>query len=122
MDRVASRLPAPTWPTMVRSVRLAHLLSLVVFPLVVFLRCLCAAHLRPGRLYRSIRGLYHHRGCDRHVGLAGAGSHQRGDVRSEAHTSELQSLMRISYAVFCFKNKTNTHHKIRWRRSKHVKD
>src|SRR3546814_1804902 len=26
-------------------------------------------------------------------------------VRSEAHTSELQSLMRISYAVFCLKNK-----------------
>src|SRR3546814_4598222 len=25
------------------------------------------------------------------------------DSRSEAHTSELQSLMRISYAVFCFK-------------------
>src|SRR3546814_7020986 len=27
-------------------------------------------------------------------------------VRSEEHTSELQSLMRISYAVFCMKNKT----------------
>src|SRR3546814_5328211 len=27
------------------------------------------------------------------------------DVRSEEHTSELQSLMRISYAVFCLKNK-----------------
>src|SRR3546814_8939680 len=26
--------------------------------------------------------------------------------RSEEHTSELQSLMRISYAVFCLKNKT----------------
>src|SRR3546814_2085892 len=29
------------------------------------------------------------------------------DVRSEEHTSELQSLMRISYAVFCLKKKTN---------------
>src|SRR3546814_7054146 len=29
-------------------------------------------------------------------------------VRSEEHTSELQSLMRISYAVFCLKNKNNT--------------
>src|SRR3546814_4342510 len=29
--------------------------------------------------------------------------------RSEEHTSELQSLMRISYAVFCLKKKT-THH------------
>src|SRR3546814_2944840 len=28
-------------------------------------------------------------------------------VRSEEHTSELQSLMRISYAVFCLKNKKN---------------
>src|SRR3546814_8355940 len=27
--------------------------------------------------------------------------------RSEEHTSELQSLMRISYAVFCLKTKTN---------------
>src|SRR3546814_1294454 len=31
------------------------------------------------------------------------GGHRR---RSEEHTSELQSLMRISYAVFCLKNKT----------------
>src|SRR3546814_5128107 len=29
-------------------------------------------------------------------------------ARSEEHTSELQSLMRISYAVFCLKNKTTT--------------
>src|SRR3546814_8318129 len=28
-----------------------------------------------------------------------------GDARSDEHTSELQSLMRISYAVFCFKHK-----------------
>src|SRR3546814_8092890 len=28
-------------------------------------------------------------------------------LRSEEHTSELQSLMRISYAVFCLKKKTN---------------
>src|SRR3546814_10511141 len=30
-------------------------------------------------------------------------------IRSEEHTSELQSLMRISYAVFCLKKKKNTH-------------
>src|SRR3546814_4458179 len=30
-------------------------------------------------------------------------------TRSEEHTSELQSLMRISYAVFCLKKKTNKH-------------
>src|SRR3546814_1505402 len=32
--------------------------------------------------------------------------------RSEEHTSELQSLMRISYAVFCLKKKTQTPKKI----------
>src|SRR3546814_8894765 len=31
-----------------------------------------------------------------------------GRKRSEEHTSELQSLMRISYAVFCLKKKTET--------------
>src|SRR3546814_12152290 len=30
--------------------------------------------------------------------------------RSEEHTSELQSLMRISYAVFCLKKKNNKNH------------
>src|SRR3546814_7052241 len=32
-------------------------------------------------------------------------------VRSEEHTSELQSLMRISYAVFCLKKTTNTNNR-----------
>src|SRR3546814_6808287 len=32
--------------------------------------------------------------------------HRRNRERSEEHTSELQSLMRISYAVFCLKKKT----------------
>src|SRR3546814_5359431 len=35
-----------------------------------------------------------------------AGAGRRPGVRSEEHTSELQSLMRISYAVFCLKKKT----------------
>src|SRR3546814_2446370 len=54
--------------------------------------------------------------------LAAAG----GMIRSEEHTSELQSLMRISYAVFCLKkkkkitsNKTNTFNDIRRIRHKH---
>src|SRR3546814_8399841 len=34
------------------------------------------------------------------------GAHEIGE-RSEEHTSELQSLMRISYAVFCLKKKKN---------------
>src|SRR3546814_3089406 len=39
-----------------------------------------------------------------------APSARRRGFRSEEHTSELQSLMRISYAVFCLKKKTPTHH------------
>src|SRR3546814_2539224 len=35
-----------------------------------------------------------------------------GLVRSEEHTSELQSLMRISYAVFCLKKKIQAHIRI----------
>src|SRR3546814_7183125 len=34
-----------------------------------------------------------------------------GTKRSEEHTSELQSLMRISYAVFCLKKKKKNTHK-----------
>src|SRR3546814_2172399 len=34
---------------------------------------------------------------------------REGADRSEEHTSELQSLMRISYAVFCLKKKTQYH-------------
>src|SRR3546814_3202980 len=37
-------------------------------------------------------------------------SASRSSPRSEEHTSELQSLMRISYAVFCLKNKKDTSH------------
>src|SRR3546814_3147168 len=43
------------------------------------------------------------------LALAEAGTRSgvlaRGEQRSEEHTSELQSLMRISYAVFCLKKK-----------------
>src|SRR3546814_6838957 len=51
------------------------------------------------------RAVLHHR-----ARLAGA---DRQDAKSEEHTSELQSLMRISYAVFCLKKKktiTQKHH------------
>src|SRR3546814_2245412 len=38
-----------------------------------------------------------------------AGMPMRPSLRSEEHTSELQSLMRISYAVFCLKKKSKIH-------------
>src|SRR3546814_8263616 len=43
-------------------------------------------------------------GQDRRMAWAGFGRAMRL-IRSEEHTSELQSLMRISYAVFCLKKK-----------------
>src|SRR3546814_9533596 len=50
----------------------------------------------------------------------------RADPRSEEHTSELQSLMRISYAVFCLKkkkknytNQTSKEHNRKHRQNKH---
>src|SRR3546814_8963658 len=64
--------------------------------------------------------------ADEHMEAVEAGRHEEGrrivdraegerrfgifiglDHRSEEHTSELQSLMRISYAVFCLKQKKN---------------
>src|SRR3546814_3969506 len=60
-------------------------------------------------LFRSARHRDHQ---DRRARVQGAGDrpaeavHRAG--RSEEHTSELQSLMRISYAVFCLKKKNNT--------------
>src|SRR3546814_6905813 len=39
------------------------------------------------------------------IGLVADHHTAKGDQRSEEHTSELQSLMRISYAVFCLKKK-----------------
>src|SRR3546814_9067247 len=59
------------------------------------------------------RGQRYRRGC-RLSGVEGSRLCHRpdhpcerrdGDARSEEHTSELQSLMRISYAVFCLKKK-----------------
>src|SRR3546814_1851088 len=46
-------------------------------------------------------------GAARHLHAAALGT---GTVRSEEHTSELQSLMSISYAVFCLKKKQNNTH------------
>src|SRR3546814_2590845 len=49
----------------------------------------------------SLRPLGFHDGCDSGLELS-------QPARSEEHTSELQSLMRISYAVFCLKKKKIT--------------
>src|SRR3546814_4477680 len=54
---------------------------------------------------------------DTRIGRSGRSLADNGNTRvdaedrSEEHTSELQSLMRISYAVFCLKKKTNNNRK-----------
>src|SRR3546814_1149320 len=55
------------------------------------------------RLSALVRLPAEHQGCDAHIRLLPW-------LRSEEHTSELQSLMRNSYAVFCLKKKTNNTH------------
>src|SRR3546814_4854019 len=79
-------------------------------------------------LFRSLRGVgFHYPGAEAPVltdisftteagrttavvGSTGAGKTTLvGLIRSEEHTSELQSLMRISYAVFCLQKKNNPH-------------
>src|SRR3546814_5338187 len=69
-----------------------------LFPYTTLFRSLCGARFHCRRLFPGDR-------CDRGADVGGRG--QR-DGRSEEHTSELQSLMRISYAVFCLKKKRHT--------------
>src|SRR3546814_20718258 len=56
------------------------------------------------------QGAVHHRPGGVRPGSGHSAHHreEQGDRRSEEHTSELQSLMRISYAVFCLKKKKKT--------------
>src|SRR3546814_4119091 len=82
-----------------------------LFPYTTLFRSLAAKLL--GRVQRAAVGAYRAvRPADRlqmgtgsgFVGVDGCGQVGHG-LRSEEHTSELQSLMRISYAVFCLKKK-----------------
>src|SRR3546814_2875149 len=55
-----------------------------------------------------LAGNVDHLGAHARTAVAGHGhraAHGQRSTRSEEHTSELQSLMRISYAVFCLKKK-----------------
>src|SRR3546814_4988243 len=60
----------------------------------------------PGAPERTMEG----KARGRRVGAIGTFIGGRFPGRSEEHTSELQSLMRISYAVFCLKKKQNRTH------------
>src|SRR3546814_6574973 len=72
-------------------------------PLRRFRRCRRPFPLRP-RLAQALRP-------EPSLAPLSAGKRLRKELRSEEHTSELQSLMRISYAVFCLKkNKEKKDH------------
>src|SRR3546814_9958871 len=58
-------------------------------------------------LRRTVRYQRHQRDAGNEAENHGA---RKQSDRSEEHTSELQSLMRISYAVFCLKKKKKTPH------------
>src|SRR3546814_1945474 len=58
-----------------------------------------------GRRVVALGAQHHVVGLPGAVGAVVGGDVGRAQQRSEKHTSELQSLMRISYAVFCLKNK-----------------
>src|SRR3546814_4238055 len=67
----------------------------------------CEANIATPRVRRRIDGAERAAATDRRIADATQESIVRNTVaRSEEHTSELQSLMRISYAVFCL-NKQN---------------
>src|SRR3546814_9402311 len=55
-------------------------------------------------------------------GLASGALPPAHEVRSEEHTSELQSLMRISYAVFCLKKKKQENKSNKGRHQKSLKN
>src|SRR3546814_5962095 len=69
---------------------------------------------RPPRSATSAAGFYGQRAaaclrecfCGRSCPACSCAPRHKAGIRSEEHTSELQSLMRISYAVFCLKKKT----------------
>src|SRR3546814_2827091 len=61
--------------------------------------------LTPARIEAMARGVEAVAGLPDPVGRTLAEWERPNGLRSEEHTSELQSLMRISYAVFCLKKK-----------------
>src|SRR3546814_4449210 len=71
---------------------------------------------RVRRRYSSLYSGGHH---DRRERLASVTCCNVFSGRSEEHTSELQSLMRISYAVFCLKKKKKKRHHIQFNKPAH---
>src|SRR3546814_3428611 len=75
-----------------------------LFPYTTLFRSHFAKMLPPISVRQMLLGNYEHR-KDGHSEKSRCAASRRETRRSEEHTSELQSLMRISYAVFCLKKK-----------------
>src|SRR3546814_4932952 len=84
-SRIGAMFEQPVWSAGVPAVR----------------RYLLCSGVRQSRFVESGRRAKHDNAPPRHNSID-----QPVVIRSEEHTSELQSLMRISYAVFCLKKKT----------------
>src|SRR3546814_4855687 len=79
-----------------------------LFPYTTLFRSRGRQAERAARLDQRSPGARHEDGRRRFPArLQLPGRHRGAGPRSEEHTSELQSLMRISYAVFCLKKKKN---------------
>src|SRR3546814_1066702 len=72
---------------------------------MIITSCVLAVRSPAGPAAAAWRRSAEYRGCHVHAVAAAALGRVQRLVRSEEHTSELQSLMRISYAVFCLKKK-----------------
>src|SRR3546814_9208432 len=64
---------------------------------------------RRAEILRTVRNYDSFNSDNDPLGEHDFGRFEYGSARSEEHTSELQSLMRISYAVFCLKKKKQKH-------------
>src|SRR3546814_5816380 len=99
--------------TVLRWVNLAAELLLILVTLIAIAGGMLIARLADTRLIKPLSAIAHHvqtaHAADPTDEVPGMGREDEiGAIahRSEEHTSELQSLMRISYAVFCLKKKT----------------
>src|SRR3546814_1313164 len=95
-----------------------------LFPYTTLFRSRRAIALRDGRNpigvpYPAVFAIYSLRDLGTGKRLVRVAPAARSSIRSEEHTSELQSLMRISYAVFCLKKKITDTHPIQSNKHKH---
>src|SRR3546814_3152770 len=89
-------------PSSRKAVAFANLKPLLNDGARVFGATILGRGVRHNALGRQVLRLYNARG------IFGNAEDDLAGLRSEEHTSELQSLMRISYAVFCLKKKKHT--------------